>query len=213
MLLVIMTRSLIRLDNTVRASIDDERQWNDNDDRTDDNTGITKDYNEWDWEDDAMTETDISITRGYKRYNEKLWERKKRSWSNRFRLIRKSVIRRMKRIRKNTSRTSLFSITISTLISTFISTKLTLISTINLNLTLFEPHSTPPSHSPRNPHSPLSSPYPLSPHSIPLVTSNFTSITFCYGSKSPWTISVSAPFTLVIPTSSCFTRWVVSGSG
>jgi hypothetical protein len=24
--------------------------------------------------DNAMTETDISITRGYKRYNEKLWE-------------------------------------------------------------------------------------------------------------------------------------------
>jgi hypothetical protein len=38
MLLVIMTRSLIRLDNTVRVSIDD--------DRTDDNTGITKGYNE-----------------------------------------------------------------------------------------------------------------------------------------------------------------------
>ena len=149
----------------------------------------------------------------------------------------------MKRIRKNTSRTSSFSISISTLISTFISITIISISTFNLNLTLFEPHPTPPSHSPRNPHSPLSSPYPLSPHSIPLVTSNFISITFCYESKSPWPISlaisvitssismtnisitkcyeskspweisVSAPFTLVIPTSSCFTRWVVSGSG
>lgn len=77
MLLVIMTRSLIRLDNTVRASLNndcmtnryDERQWDDNDDRTDDNTGITKGYNEWDWEDDAMTKTDSSITRGYRRYN------------------------------------------------------------------------------------------------------------------------------------------------
>lgn len=77
MLLVIMTRSLIRLDNTVRASLDsncmtnchDERQWDDNDDRTDDNTGITKGYNEWDLEDDAMTETDSGITRGYRRYN------------------------------------------------------------------------------------------------------------------------------------------------
>ena len=49
--------------------------------------------------------------------------------------------------------------------------------------------------------------------SSPLVTSNFTSITFCYESKSPWPISVSAPFALVIPTSSCLTRWVVSGSG
>ena len=94
MLLVIMTRSLIRLDNTVRASLDsncmtnrhDERQWDWDDDRTDDNTGITKGYNEWDWEDDAMTETDSDITRGYnagtkdydsitrsyKGYNEKL---------------------------------------------------------------------------------------------------------------------------------------------
>ena len=132
--------------------------------------------------------------------------------NNRFRLIIRSVINRMKRIRKNTSRTSLFSMTISTFISTFTTTTITLISTINLNLTLFEPHSTPPSHSPRNPHSPLSSPYPLSPHSIPLVTSNFTSITFCYESKSPWPISVSAPFALVIPTSSCFTRWVVLSS-
>ena len=117
------------------------------------------------------------ITRSYRR--------KRGSWNNRFRLIIRSVIRRMKRIRKNGSGTSSFSMTISTLISTFTTTKLTLISTINLNLTLFEPHPTPPSHSPRNPHSPLSSPYTLSPHSIPLVTSNFTSITFYYKSKSP----------------------------
>ena len=77
MLLVIMTKSLIRLGNTVRASLNndcmtnrhDERQWDWDDDRTDDNTGITKGYNEWDWEDDAMTETDSGITRGYRRYN------------------------------------------------------------------------------------------------------------------------------------------------
>lgn len=112
------------------------------------------------------------ITRSYKREREGVGKRG--SWNNRFRLIR-----------KNTSRISLFSMTISTLISTSTTTTITLISTFNLNLTLFEPHSTPPSHSPRNPHSPLSSPYPLSPHSIPLVTSNFTSITFCYESKSP----------------------------
>ena len=118
-------------------------------------------------------------------YNEKLWERKRESWNNRFRLIRKRMKRRMKRIRKNGSGTSLFSMTISTLISTFTTPTITLISTINLNLTLFEPHQTPPFHSPRNPHSPLSSPYTLSPHSIPLVTSNFTSITFYYKSKSP----------------------------
>lgn len=115
----------------------------------------------------------------------KRWKRMRDRWNNRFRLIRKRMWRRMKRIRKNGSGTNSFSMTISTPISTFTTTKLTLISTINLNLTLFEPHPTPPSHSPRNPHSPLSSPYPLSPHSIPLVTSNFTSITFCYESKSP----------------------------
>lgn len=81
MLLVIMTRSLIRLGNTVRASLNndcmtnshDECQWDDNDDRTDDrtddNTGITKGYNEWNWEDDAMTETNSGITRDYRGYN------------------------------------------------------------------------------------------------------------------------------------------------
>lgn len=129
------------------------------------------------------------ITRSYKSIT-KSYRRERGSWNNRFRLIRKSVIRRMKRIRKNTSKFSLFSMTISTLISTFTTTKLTLISTINLNLTLFEPHPTPPFHSPRTPHSLLSSPHTLSPHSIPLVTFNFTSITFCYESKSPRPISV-----------------------
>lgn len=112
-------------------------------------------------------------------------ERKKEKWNNRFRLIRKRMKRKMRRRKRNASRIHFFSMTISTPISTFITTKLTLISIFNLNLTLFEPHSTPPFHSPRTPHSPLSSPYPLSPHSIPLVTSNFTSITFCYESKSP----------------------------
>lgn len=121
------------------------------------------------------------ITRSYKRERE--------SWNNRFRLIIRSVINRMKRRRKKSSKSSPFSMTISTLISTFISTFTTLITilifTINLNLTLFEPHPTPPFHSPQTLQCPLSSPYPLSPHSIPLVTSNFTSITFCYESKSP----------------------------
>lgn len=121
------------------------------------------------------------ITRSYKRER----EGERRNWNNRFRLIRKSVINRMKRRRKKSSRTSPFSMTISTLISTFTTTKLTLISTFNLNLTLFEPHPTPPFHSPRILQCPLSSPHTLSPHSIPLVTSNFTSITFCYESKSP----------------------------
>lgn len=109
--------------------------------------------------------------------------------NNRFRLIRKRMWRSKFGIERNTRKTDFFSIIISTPISTPISTFTTsitiLISIINLNLTLFEPHPTPPFHSPRNPHSPLSSPHPLSPHSIPLVTSNFTSITFCYESKSP----------------------------
>lgn len=107
------------------------------------------------------------------------------SWNNRFRLIIRSKKSSKFGIERNTSNSSLFSMTISTFNSTSISIIITSNSTINLNLTLFEPHPTPPFHSPRNPHSPLSSQYPLSPHSIPLVTSNFTSITFCYESKSP----------------------------
>lgn len=51
MLLVIMTRSLIRLDNTVRTNRHDERQRDDND--------------------DAMTATDSDITRGCRDYNER----------------------------------------------------------------------------------------------------------------------------------------------
>lgn len=125
----------------------------------------------------VITRSYRSITRSYRRERE--------SWSNRFRLIRKRMKRRKFGSRKITSRTVFFSTLISTLISTFTTITITLNSTFNLNLTLFEPHPTPPFHSPRNPHSPLSSPYPLSPHSIPLVTSNFISITFCYESKSP----------------------------
>ena len=123
------------------------------------------------------------ITKGY---NEREWER----LSNRFRLIGNRMKRRMWNRKRNGSGTSLFSTSISTLISTFHIITITLNSIFNLNLTLFEPHPSPPSHSLQTPHSPLSSPYPLSPHSIPLVTSNFTSITFCYESKSPWPISV-----------------------
>ena len=133
----------------------------------------------------VITRSYESITRSYRREREVIGGKERESWNNRFRLIIRMMKRMMKRIRKNTRGISLFSMTISTLISTSISITIISISTINLNLTLFEPHPTPPFHSPRNPHSPLSSPYPLSPHSIPLVTSNFTSITFCYGSKSP----------------------------
>ena len=139
----------------------------------------------------VITRSYKSITRSYRREREvirekeKELERKKGSWNNRFRLIRKRMKRRMKRRKRNDSRTNFFSMTSSTLISTFTTTKITSIFTFNLNLTLFEPHPTPPSHSPQTLQCSLSSPYPLSPHSIPFVTSNFISITFCYGSKSP----------------------------
>lgn len=53
MLLVIMTRSLIRLDSAVRTSLNDDCMTNSHDER------------QWDWDDDAMTETDSDITRGY----------------------------------------------------------------------------------------------------------------------------------------------------
>ena len=74
MLLVIMTRSLIRLGNTVRASLNndcmtnshDERQWDDNDAVTETDSDITRSY-------DAGTRDYDSITRSYKRYNEKSW--------------------------------------------------------------------------------------------------------------------------------------------
>ena len=58
MLLVIMTRSLIRLGNTVRASLNNDCMTNRHDER------------QWDDNDDAMTETDSGITRGYRRERE-----------------------------------------------------------------------------------------------------------------------------------------------
>ena len=63
MLLVIMTRSLIRLDNTFRASLNNGCMTNRHDER------------QWDNNDDAMTATDSDITRGYRGcrgYNERL---------------------------------------------------------------------------------------------------------------------------------------------
>ena len=53
MLLVIMTRSLIRLDSIVRTSLNDDCMTNSHDER------------QWDDNDDAMTETDSGITRDY----------------------------------------------------------------------------------------------------------------------------------------------------
>ena len=57
MLLVIMTKSLIRLDSIVRASLNNDCMTNSHDER------------QWDDNDDAMTETDSDITRGYRGYN------------------------------------------------------------------------------------------------------------------------------------------------
>ena len=57
MLLVIMTRSIIRLGNTVRASLNNDCMTNRHDER------------QWDDNDDAMTETDSGITRGCRGYN------------------------------------------------------------------------------------------------------------------------------------------------
>lgn len=53
MLLVIMTKSLIRLDSAVRASLNNDCMTNRHDKR------------QWDDNDDAMTETDSDITRDY----------------------------------------------------------------------------------------------------------------------------------------------------
>ena len=69
-----MTRSLIRLGNTIRARLDsncmtnrhDERQWDDNDDAmTETDSDITRDYD--------------SITRSYRRSYKRSYKRKKRS--------------------------------------------------------------------------------------------------------------------------------------
>ena len=84
MLLVIMTRSLIRLDSAVRASLNndcmtnshDERQWDDNDDAmTETDSDITRGcrgYNAGTRDYNAGTRDYDSITRSYRRYNEKL---------------------------------------------------------------------------------------------------------------------------------------------
>lgn len=68
MLLVIMTKSLIRLDNTVRASLNDDCMTNRHDDRrgrarTESDNDITRGYN-------AGTRDYDSITRSYRRERE-----------------------------------------------------------------------------------------------------------------------------------------------
>ena len=55
-----MTKSLIRLDSIVRASLNNDCMTNRHDER------------QWDDNDDTMTETDSDITRSYGDYNEKL---------------------------------------------------------------------------------------------------------------------------------------------
>jgi hypothetical protein len=66
MLLVIMTKSLIRLGNTVRASLNNDCMTNRHDDRrsrarTETDSDITRDDRD-----------EIVITKGYESYNEKL---------------------------------------------------------------------------------------------------------------------------------------------
>lgn len=64
MLLVIMTRSLIRLDNTVRASLNDDCM-------TETDSDITRGYRGYRGYNAGTRDYD-SITRSYRRYNEKL---------------------------------------------------------------------------------------------------------------------------------------------
>lgn len=64
MLLVIMTRSLIRLGNTVRASLNNDCMTNSHDDRR----GRVRTETDRDSHTN-MTETDSDITRGYRGYN------------------------------------------------------------------------------------------------------------------------------------------------
>lgn len=71
MLLVIMTRSLIRLGNTVRASLNDDCMTNSHDDRrgrarTETDSDITRD----DRDEIVITRSYKSITRSYKRERE-----------------------------------------------------------------------------------------------------------------------------------------------
>lgn len=73
MLLVIMTRSLIRLDSIVRASLNDDCMTNSHDDRrgrarTETDSDITRD----DRDEIVITKGYESITRSYREYNEKL---------------------------------------------------------------------------------------------------------------------------------------------
>lgn len=119
----------------------------------------------------------------------KRWCNMRGRLGNRVRFIRKKR-RKMSRLFRSGNFMLKININTTIIMSNF---------TINLNLTLFEahpnlpyhspraslsprtphsPHPTQPSHPPRTPQCSLSSPHALSPHSIPLVTSNFTYITF-----------------------------------
>ena len=64
-----MTRSLIRLDNTVRASLNNDCMTNRHDER------------QWDDNDDAMTETDSDITRDYDSITKSYRRWGKRDWT------------------------------------------------------------------------------------------------------------------------------------
>lgn len=73
MLLVIMTKSLIRLGNTVRASLNNDCMTNRHDNRrgrarTESDSDITRSYRGY----NAGIRDYDNITRSYRRYNEKL---------------------------------------------------------------------------------------------------------------------------------------------
>lgn len=63
MILVIMTRSLIRLDNTVRASLNNDCMTNSHDDRR------SRDRTETDSDITRNDRDEIVITKGYESYN------------------------------------------------------------------------------------------------------------------------------------------------
>lgn len=73
MLLVIMTRSLIRLDNTVRTRLDSNCMTNSHDDRRGKARTETDNIRTGDNRDEiVITKGYDSITRSYKEYNERL---------------------------------------------------------------------------------------------------------------------------------------------
>lgn len=79
----------------------------------------------------------------------------------------------------------LFDVAVSALVSAFAAAAVALVSAVGLGLALFRPRPAPPSRSPQALRSPLSSPCPLSPRSVPLIASGFVSVAFYCRDGSP----------------------------